>query len=71
MIDKYGRATWVTPEQLKGHVIPLDKNGNPLQIDADYRPAYEGEENLTNFIKAYLNIPNPMSPCQWQVGREP
>ena len=61
VIDKYGRATWVTPEQLKGHVIPLDKNGNPLQIDADYRPAYEGEENLTNFIKAYLNIPNPMS----------
>lgn len=61
VIDKYGRTTWVTPEQLKGHVIPLDKNGNPLQIDADYRPAYEGEENLTNFIKAYLNIPNPMS----------
>ena len=61
VIDKYGRTTWVTSEQLKGHVIPLDKNGNPLQIDADYRPAYEGEENLTNFIKAYLNIPNPMS----------
>ena len=61
VIDKYGRTTWVTSEQLKNHIIPLDKNNNPLQIDADYRPAYDGEENLTNFIKAYLNIPDPTS----------
>lgn len=61
VIDKYGRTAWVTSEEMKTHAIPKDKNGNFLQVDADYRAAYNGEENLTNFIKAYLNIPNPMS----------
>ena len=61
VIDKYGRTSWVTSEQLRTHAIPLDKNGNPLQLDADYRPAFVGEENLTELIKAYLNIPNPMA----------
>lgn len=61
VIDKYGRTAWVTSEEMKTHAIPKDRNGNFLQVDADYRAAYNGEENLTNFIKAYLNIPNPMS----------
>lgn len=61
VIDKYGRTSWVTSDQLRTHAIPIDKNGHPLQIDADYRPAFVGEENLTEFIKAYLNIPNPMA----------
>lgn len=59
VIDKYGRTAWVTVEQAKAHEIPVYKNG-PANIDNGYRPAYHGEEELTNFIKAYLNIPNVM-----------
>ena len=59
IIDKYGRTAWVTVDQAKNHEIPVYKNG-PANIDKDYRPAYVGEEDLTNFIKAYLNIPNVM-----------
>lgn len=59
VIDKYGRTAWVTIEQAKAHEIPVYKNG-PANIDKDYRPAYHGEEELTNFIKAYLGIPNVM-----------
>lgn len=59
VIDKYGRTQWVTDAELATHAIPVSsKTGLPLNIDADYRPVYDGEENLTNFIKAYLNIPD-------------
>lgn len=61
VIDKYGRTSWVTEEQMKTHAIPVDRKGNPLQISADYRPCYVGEEALTNFFKAFLNIPNCMT----------
>lgn len=59
VIDKYGRTAWVTIEQAKAHEIPVYKNG-PANLDKDYRPCYVGEEDLTNFLKAYLNIPNVM-----------
>lgn len=59
VIDKYGRTAWVTVEQAKNHEIPMYSNG-PANIDKDYRPAYYGEEDLTNFLKTYLNIPNVM-----------
>ncbi len=60
VIDKYGRTAWVTNEELKTHAIPIYSNGNPANLDADYRPCYVGEEDLTNFFKAFLNIPSPM-----------
>lgn len=59
VIDKYGRTAWVTQDEMKTHAIPMYSNG-PANIDADYRPAYVGEEALTNFLIAYLNIPSPM-----------
>lgn len=59
VIDKYGRTCWVTKEQAKNHEIPVYTNG-PANIDKDYRPCYVGEEELTNFIKNYLCIPNVM-----------
>lgn len=59
VIDKYGRTAWVTVEQAKAHEIPMYKNG-PANLDKDYRPCFHGEEELTNFLKAYLNIPNVM-----------
>lgn len=59
VIDKYGRTAWVTIEQAKNHEIPMYSNG-PANLDKDYRSAYVGEEELTNFLIAYLNIPSVM-----------
>lgn len=59
VIDKYGRTAWVTIEQAKAQEIPMYSNG-PANLDKDYRPAYRGEAELTDFIKNYLNIPNVM-----------
>lgn len=59
VIDKYGRTAWVTIEQAKNHEIPTYSNG-PANLDKDYRPIYYGEEQLTEFIKAYLGIPPVM-----------
>lgn len=60
VIDKYGRTAWVTVEQCKNHEIPIYSNGNPANIDKNYRPCYTGEEELVKFLIAYLNIPNVM-----------
>lgn len=57
VIDKYGRTAWATPEELAAHAIPVYANG-PADIDKDYRPAYVGEEELMEFVKAYLCIPS-------------
>lgn len=57
VIDKYGRTAWATAEELAAHAIPMYSNG-PADIDKDYRPAYVGEEELMEFVKAYLCIPN-------------
>lgn len=59
VIDKYGRTCWVGVEDAKNHVIPQYSNG-PANIDKDYRPAYVGEEDLTNFLRNYLGIKDVM-----------
>lgn len=56
VIDKYGRTAWATPEELASHSIPMYANG-PAEIDKDYRPAYVGEEELTNLVRVFLDIP--------------
>lgn len=54
VINKYGETTWLTIEDAKNKVIPESQSWfDP----ADFRPAYVGEEELTGFLKAYLNIP--------------
>jgi hypothetical protein len=45
----------VTIDQCKNHQIPVYSNG-PARIDADYRPAFRGEDELTQFILNYLNV---------------
>lgn len=59
VIDKYGRTAWATKEEITGKKIPQYSNG-PANISADYRPAYVGEAELTDFLIKYLNIPNVM-----------
>lgn len=61
VIDCYGRTAWGTKEEIQAKSIPLNKDGRPANVDADYRPAYVSEEYLTNFIRNLLNIPNVSS----------
>lgn len=58
IIDKYGRTTWATEDEIRNGIIPTFSNGSQAKIDKDYRIAYEGEENLTKFIKIFLGIPS-------------
>lgn len=55
IIDKYGRTAWATKEEINNGQIPMYSNG-PARISADYHVAYEGEEDLINFLRAYLNV---------------
>ena len=59
VIDKYGRTAWATQEEIANHIVPTYSNGKKANISSDYRVAYNGEEDLTNFLIAYLNIPAP------------
>lgn len=61
VIDEYGRTAWATEEVIKAKGKIMYKDGTmEANVTQNYRPAYVGEEELTNFIKAYLNIPNVM-----------
>ena len=55
VINKYGETTWLPVEDAKAGKVPESLSWFE---PADFRPAYVGEEELTAFIKAYLNIPN-------------
>lgn len=57
IIDKYGRTAWADPDVVAAKGIPQYSNG-PAKIDANYRPAYVGEEELISFLKTYLGIEN-------------
>ena len=54
VINIYGETAWIDIEVAKTGVIPEGMEW----FEGPYRPAYNGEEDLTGFIKAYLNIPN-------------
>ena len=56
VIDKYGYSGWATKEELQNHAQLMSKNGDPLKITPTYRPAYDGEVELVDFIKTYLNF---------------
>lgn len=58
VIDKYGRTAWANEEQINNHIIPISSSGNPLNIDKDFRKAFRGEPELTEFIKKYLRVPD-------------
>lgn len=61
VIDEFGRTAWATEEVIKAKGKIMYKDGTmEANVTQNYRPAFVGEEELTNFIKAYLNIPNVM-----------
>ena len=61
VVDEFGRTGWATEDIIKAKGKILYKDGTmEANITQNYRPIFIGEEELTNFIKAYLNIPNAM-----------
>lgn len=60
VMDKYARTAWVTKEECKAHAIPQYSNG-PANISAEYRPLYRGEEEMTLFVKNWINIDDVMT----------
>lgn len=60
VIDEYGRTAWASVDDVQNKTIPHYANG-PANITANFRPCYIGEDELTDFIKQYLNIPNPQN----------
>ena len=58
VVDKYGRFAWATEAEISAKEIPTYSNGKKADISNDYRIAYAGEEDLTNFIRVFLCIPS-------------
>jgi hypothetical protein len=58
IIDKFGRTAWATKEDVTNKRIPVYTSG-PANISSDYRPAWQGEEYLIDFLIQWLNIPGP------------
>lgn len=57
VIDNYGQTSWVTEAQLKAQERPLQRNGKRARILPPFRPMYLGEEELIDFLKKFMNIP--------------
>lgn len=71
IIDDYGRTGWATKEDIEKKVIPVyprkDGSGTiQANISNNYIIAYDGLEELTKLLRAYLNIP---SVEKWENGR--
>ena len=61
VIDKYGYSSWATEEEIKSKSQLISSNGNNRMITTEYRPAFDGEIQLIEFIKYYLNIAEALS----------
>lgn len=57
VFDKYGRFAWPTKEEFETKSIPQYSNG-PARICNDYVAACPGLEQMFDFLKKWLNIPN-------------
>lgn len=54
VVNDYGEFSWVTIDHFKNKTIPE----NMSWFEGPYYACYSGEENLTAFMKAFLNVPN-------------
>jgi len=55
VIDEYGNSAWALVEDAK-EGKKIQYNGKDAKIAPKYRPAYRGEVDLVDFLKAYLNV---------------
>lgn len=56
VIDIYGNDGWATQDEIKNHKTLYTRNGGKAKIGSDYRTAYRGEIEVTQFIRNLLNI---------------
>ena len=72
VIDKYGYSGWATKEQCDSHEQLKSAAGKNLRITTEYRPAFNGEIQLMEFVKYYLNIPELLiyKDEEWVVGKD-
>ena len=72
VIDKFGRTAWATREDVQSRSVPQYSSG-PANISADYRPAWQGEEFLVDFLIQWLNIPSPANykDGKWIMKEDP
>lgn len=54
VINAYGETAWIPVTDVEKGQVPDNMNWYNTK---DMRPSYYGEEQLTKFLKAYLNIP--------------
>lgn len=57
VVDEFGDFTWI--EKSKMGQRPVTSTGAPAKCTANYRPAYQGEEQLTKLLVARVNIKDP------------
>ena len=60
VLNAYGESLWVTKEEFEKGALPEYKmrpNASPYALP--YKPAMVGEEDLIDFIRVFLSIPNP------------
>lgn len=74
VIDGYGQTGWVNEEELKNQTVPMNKNGKRARLIAPFRPMYQGEEELVDFLKKFLNVPDAMDynrdSGEWVVSKD-
>lgn len=56
VINPYGETGWLTKEQFDNKELPQYMVNNKF-VTEGMRPAYDGEEGLIDFLKAYIGIP--------------
>lgn len=57
IMDIYGQTAWGTKEEITAKQIPQYSTG-PANISNKYHVLYDGEEELTMFVRAFLGIPS-------------
>lgn len=55
VLDNYNNSAWATEDTIRAKTQVMYSNG-PAKLIGEYRPAYVGEYELTNFIRQYLVI---------------
>lgn len=56
-INQYGKCAYLSVDDLKNNKI-ADNMAWFATSAKDVRPAFKGEEELTEFLRAYINVPN-------------
>jgi hypothetical protein len=64
MVDAYGEFQYIPVEMAKNGEIPVETRNFGRFKGTDMRPAFVGEKSLTQFLRAYLGVPER---CMWNA----